>query len=302
MPAGAHRNQQKKIDSKNIATTFRKGNAITKLLTEAIQKENAGKTGVYYWKKTEARDLFESAGVQFPGGSMQDGLIRSILKNDSPVNRKFVEQTETTQFKRWFGKSKVVDRDGEPLVVYHATDAEFTVFDRDKLGERTKQRDIEDFNRNMEDSVGLLRSAELGFWFSEKNLAEDEYGGRHVLKLEDGKRIGMPVYLSIENPNYVDTYDLMETLDNMTVEEYLQEMEDYGYDGLIVTDQEFDNATSYVVFKPNQIKSATDNVGTFADICYFVSLRCNGLQAAQQHPKHHRLSMPCANCGGAERR
>ena len=171
---------------------------------------------------------------------MQDGLIHSILNNDSPVNRKFVDQTETRQFKRWFGDSKVVDEEGKPLVVYHATDADFTVFDRDKLGKRTKERDIEDFNRNMEDSVGLLRSAELGFWFSEKNLAEDEYGGRDVLKLEDGKRIGMPVYLSIENPNYVDTYDLMETLDNMTVEEYLQEMEDYGYDGLIVTDQEFD--------------------------------------------------------------
>ena len=182
---------------------------------------------------------------------------------DSNLTREQQRQVATPEFKRWFGDSKVVDRDGEPLVVYHATDAEFTVFDRDKLGKRTKERDIEDFNRNMEDSVGLLRSAELGFWFSEKNLAEDEYGGRHVLKLEDGKRIGMPVYLSIENPNYVDTYDLMETLDNMTVEEYLQEMEDYGYDGLIVTDQEFDNAKSYVVFKPNQIKSATDNVGTF---------------------------------------
>ena len=79
-------------------------------------------------------------------------------------------------------------------------------------------------------------------------------------------------------------------------------MEDYEYDGLFITDQEFDNATSYVAFNPNQIKSATDNVGTFADICYFVSLRCNGLQAARQHPKHRRLSMPCANCGGAERR
>ena len=90
MPAGAHRNQQKKIDSKNIATTFRKGNAITKLLTDAIQKENAGETGVYYWKKKEARDLFESAGVQFPGGSMQDGLIHSILNNDSHVNINFM--------------------------------------------------------------------------------------------------------------------------------------------------------------------------------------------------------------------
>ena len=90
MPAGAHRNQQKKIDSNNIATVFRKGNAITKLLTDALEKENAGKTGVYYWKKKEARDLFESAGVQFPGGSMQDGLIHSILNNDSHVNTNFM--------------------------------------------------------------------------------------------------------------------------------------------------------------------------------------------------------------------
>ena len=93
---------------------------------------------MYYWKKNEARDLFESAGVQFPGGSMQDGLIHSILNNDSPVNRKFMDQTETKQFKRWFGDSKVVDRDGEPLVVYHATDADFTVFDRDKLGKNRR--------------------------------------------------------------------------------------------------------------------------------------------------------------------
>ena len=68
---------------------------------------------------------------------MQDDLIYSILKNDSPVNRKFVEQTET-KFKRWFGDSKVVDEEGKPLVVYHATDADFTVFDRDKLGKNRR--------------------------------------------------------------------------------------------------------------------------------------------------------------------
>ena len=92
MPAGAHRNQQKKIDSNNIATVFRNGNAITKLLTDALEKENAGKTGVYYWKKKEARDLFAQSGVQFPGGAMQDGLSCSILVADNPVNGNFAEQ------------------------------------------------------------------------------------------------------------------------------------------------------------------------------------------------------------------
>lgn len=83
------------IDSNNIATVFRKGNAITKLLTDALEKENAGETGVYYWKKNEAQNLYARAGVQFPGSAAQDGLIHSIFDAGSPVNRKYMEQTET---------------------------------------------------------------------------------------------------------------------------------------------------------------------------------------------------------------
>lgn len=231
------------IDSNNIATTFRKGNAITKMLTDAIQKENAGETGVYYWKKSEARSLFSGSGVQFPGVDIQDGLIHSIFDAGSPVNRKFVEQTETKQFKRWFGDSKVVDEDGKPLVVYHATDADFTVFDREKLGQYTSENT---------DNEAAIESAKVGFWFSENDLRE-----------KTGNKKTMEVYLSIENPMETDLYTMLDVLENMTADEYRAELEEEGYDGLIVTDQEFDNAKSYVVFKPNQIKSATDNVGTF---------------------------------------
>jgi len=41
------------------------------------------------------------------------------------------KQTESTAFKTWFGKSKVVDDAGKPLVVYHGTPEEFTSFDVD---------------------------------------------------------------------------------------------------------------------------------------------------------------------------
>ena len=92
MPAGAHRNQQKKIDSKNIATTFRKENAIPTLLTDALEKENAGKTGVYYWKKKEARDLFESAGVQFPGDISQSGTFIFRLNWGLLCNKKSLSE------------------------------------------------------------------------------------------------------------------------------------------------------------------------------------------------------------------
>lgn len=50
----------------------------------------------------------------------------------------FMESTDTSSpaFKQWFGKSKVVDAAGNPLVVYHATDKNFDVFDttRSEMG------------------------------------------------------------------------------------------------------------------------------------------------------------------------
>jgi hypothetical protein len=38
--------------------------------------------------------------------------------------------TETPEFKRWFGDSKVVDANGKPLVVYHGTNAVFDAFNK----------------------------------------------------------------------------------------------------------------------------------------------------------------------------
>ena len=78
------------IDSNHVVSPHRKGNAITKLLSDALKKENAGETGVYYINKTEAQDLCARTGVQFPGTAAQDGLIHSIFDAGSPVNRKYV--------------------------------------------------------------------------------------------------------------------------------------------------------------------------------------------------------------------
>ena len=128
------------IDSNHVASSHGKGNAITKLLLDALKKENAGETGVYYINKTEAQDLCARTGVQFPGTAAQDGLIHSIFDAGSPVNRKYMEQTETRQFKRWFGNSKVVDKKGAPRKLYHYTDGEFTVFDTGKSGSNQGMR------------------------------------------------------------------------------------------------------------------------------------------------------------------
>ena len=42
--------------------------------------------------------------------------------------------TDTPEFKKWFGASKVVDAEGKPLVVYHGTARDFKKFDPLRVG------------------------------------------------------------------------------------------------------------------------------------------------------------------------
>lgn len=72
--------------------------------------------------------------------AQQLAAIRGILKEDAidfvagPPRR----NTDTDAFRKWFGDSKVVGPDGEPLVVYHGTDQNqiFTAFDPRMIGGR----------------------------------------------------------------------------------------------------------------------------------------------------------------------
>ena len=72
----------------------------------------------------------------------RDSQGRLLAPNGKPSNltERQYTQVRTKAFKRWFGDwennpanaSKVVDENGEPLVVYHGTNAEFTVFNNSK--------------------------------------------------------------------------------------------------------------------------------------------------------------------------
>ena len=92
--SGTGKQNKIEIASNRVTSVQGRKNAVTKLLAEAIQKENAGQPSVYYIHKTEARSLYDRAGVQFPGALLQDGLIHSIFDAGSPVNRTFMEPTQ----------------------------------------------------------------------------------------------------------------------------------------------------------------------------------------------------------------
>ena len=83
-----------------------------------MEKEN----GVFFIKKVEAQSLMDAGGVQFPVSFHQDGLIHSIFDAGVSVKKKYMEQTDTRQFKRWFRGSEAVNADGKtPKRFYHGT-------------------------------------------------------------------------------------------------------------------------------------------------------------------------------------
>ena len=159
----------------------------------------------------------------------------------SPATSQATPQTETPAFRRWFGDSKVVDAEGRPLVVYHGTTADFSEFDPDKRGSSTRVND-----------------AKKGFFFVANGKAASEYTWK------SGGMTGsvMPVYLSMQDPLAVDMpgewapgkYDAI-----------LDRAKSAGYDGVIIR-----GATTlgtpgdvYIAFRPEQIKSAIGNDGSF---------------------------------------
>lgn len=60
--------------------------------------------------------------------STLNGRADQDLAPGVELRRSAPRSTDTPEFKRWFGDSKVVDENGEPLVVYHGTTRKFDEF------------------------------------------------------------------------------------------------------------------------------------------------------------------------------
>ena len=189
-----------------------------------------------------ARDQSGRGALQGEGPQKRadEGLFAPDTSGQAPMFS--LRQTNTDEFKRWFGASKVVDRDGSPLVVYHASDADISHFAKSKLGSNTAGN---------ASSKGAFGTAKLGFWFADHPIAD-----RIAAAAE------YPVHLAIENPADISLYDLIDDVEARGWRAVLRDYKAYGYDGLRVGDQEF-GGTSYVAFEPTQIKSAIGNSGAF---------------------------------------
>jgi len=178
------------------------------------------------------------------------------------------EAPDTPEFKQWFGDSKVVDENGRPMVVYHATAKDFMYFDPKKLAKNTRHP-----------------TAKLGFFTAANPASTDEfitvpYGLRRGA-YEEGANI-MPLYASIQNPAIIPSGDFVMqsmALQNMKkkdadkfIDDYLQSLRDEGHDGILIKanktgrglagGNEF-TSDNWVALDPSQLKSAIGNTGAY---------------------------------------
>lgn len=224
------------------------------------------------------------------GGSANNGTDIVFSRKNPKDGRSADERTTKVEantdpeaFKRWFGNSKVVDADGKPLVVYHGTNADFSAFDADRLGEQSNAGSAklgfffasnpavassyaDTYNFHTDTKLGkILSKATAGLWEKFDNVTLRLAGGKPT----SGANV-MPVYLSIKNPKVIDFKG--SEYRERTYAAVIAEAKSEGHDGVIlrntydhgyVPGQGKDVTDVYVTFNPTQIKSATGNNGNY---------------------------------------
>ena len=168
---------------------------------------------------------------------------------------------------------EMLNPDGTPKVFYHGTKSYFDAFSKDFFGSAT---DPGWYGR--------------GFYFTDKKRVAEYYAGyfrdSHV----------METYLHMENPFILKVAKgdnknrVIEDIIGRRFDDAVERSEAFtdwlkseGYDGVIFENQ-------YIVFEPNQIKSATDNIGTFdsrtAKLKYSEDTDYDSLSAAEAGVKY----------------
>ena len=219
--------------------TTREGNAIVDTDTGAVVEGNTSTSNdTYKYRKVEVSKSVSNSDIAPDSFSEMQSIKDQAITNGTfmkapngkptNLNERQWLQVRTKAFKNWFGDwendpanaSKVVDENGEPMVMTHNTTANpFDVF-------------------NTEKSLG-----KASYFANALAIENGEVGG--FVK----GNTNISTFLNIRNP-----YESIEFTD-------FDDAREEGYDGAIISG---DGMMVAAAFSPNQIKSSTDNIGTFS--------------------------------------
>ena len=178
-------------------------------------------------------------------------------------------QVNTKEFKEWFGDSKVVDEDGEPLVAYHGTDEDFSEFKIGDVGFHvgTAEQAEDRSGRAELESVSLMP---LYAHIEHPLRTEDARNWDYPNEAFDAIRNGlMDRYGAHETPyGFIEKFESKaENADagDRVLREMMNWLKKRGFDGIVYQNlaEGKEPADSWIAFAPEQIKSATGNRGTF---------------------------------------
>jgi hypothetical protein len=216
------------------------------------------------------------------------GIPVSLARCETKANPR-TASPKTDAFRRWFGRSQVVDKKGKPLVVYHGTKNEFTAF-------RPRSKSINTMLFGSQVEV-----ERTGIFLTDNPEFAKLYGPRVL-----------PLYASMQRPielteriirDFADSIDPWKErelcmraryakpnwhmFDDELGERFVAYLRSEGYDGVtfiedLETDTGWVESRTFVVFDPAQIKSATENVGTFDSTD--PDIRHNPKTAKRTHP------------------
>lgn len=191
----------------------------------------------------------------------------------APSQRESV--TQTLAFRRWFGKSKVVDTNGQPRVMYHGTNSSFSKFDGDKNGlifvtpdPKFAERFATARERGRPNLMPVYVSAQRPFDHQKKvdrqalidRLMEvhpsyTQGDGQQALLIDGRKTLYTDAVLEATLTDDSDsTWQFLETPSIVDM------VERAGFDSMYVME---DGVKNLALFDSAQIKSAIGNRGTF---------------------------------------
>lgn len=212
-------------------------------------------------------------------------------------SKKNEDYWNTPEFQAWFGNSQVRHPDGRPIVVYHGTpNTDFTTFSLDEgVGAGGAGTDGPDagffFTSSLPNaqsyswggrSAGMGRIIHAHLKIDNPLVRDYEADMRESLK-RDADYLGIDPD-DVDNMDYHEVAEIQEpdlSILGDYINQAIADAKKNGHDGVIIhnirdskrvpteIEQQIgpgmhEPATHYIVFHPNQIKSATHNVGSYS--------------------------------------
>lgn len=243
----------------------------------ALHRHNQPSAMTAEEKASAVHDATQGDRGWYIGASVREGA--TFRQQEPPLKAQMRTRSDVESspaFQRWFGESKAVNRYGEPLIVYHGTISEtpFEQFDASRIGSAYEGSAGFWFTDTPETAASYadIEPVELsrrGYNLTADPSEQSEMSGD--LWQEDfggGRRI-LGAYLKLENPKIVNASEFPQGFPDAN--KYVERIKNTGnHDGVIIRGVGYDSGLNvpvndhYIVFSPNQIKSATGNKGTFS--------------------------------------